>query len=254
MTWNVNNTDARQYLSCCKRAATDDNFFYIFKRDPWYRKILEHVSFEDGKKYLDSTNIDYIHKLEEIKQNDQIGSPFTFDYSKVGTISPTTLRYLKNTSDIINKFGTNLKSIVEIGGGYGGLCKVLSSFVEFENYLIVDLEEANLLSKKYLNHFDLPTQSYCSDEIVSIEENFDLLISNYAFSECEREVQFEYIEKFLKKSNRFYMLYNDLGPNNIHHEEFIGLLSDEYDIEFYFEHDDKTESKVIYGEKINGNI
>ena len=28
------------------------------------------------------------------------------------------VRYVKNTSDIINKFGTSFDSIVEIGGGY----------------------------------------------------------------------------------------------------------------------------------------
>ena len=62
----------------------------------------------------------------------------------------------------------------------GGLCKVLSSFVKFEQYLLLDLEECNLLSRKYLSHFNLPTLSHRSEEIDEIDENFDLLISNYA--------------------------------------------------------------------------
>ena len=52
-----------------------------------------------------------------------------FDYPDVGTMSPTTIRYIKNVSDIINAFGTGMKSIVEVGGGYGGLCKVMSSLL-----------------------------------------------------------------------------------------------------------------------------
>lgn len=251
MSWTVNNNDVSSYLNSCKKAVSDDNFFSVFKRDPGYRNILEHVSFEDGQKYLDSVDIDYLDKLDDIKENDKLGSPIIFEYPNVGFFSPTTLRYLKHTSDIVKKFGTDIKSIVEIGGGYGGLCKVLSSFIEFESYLIIDIEEPNLLSRKYLSHFNLPTFSHRSEEISSIEENFDLLISNYAFSECEREVQIDYIEKFLKRSNNFYMAYNDLGPSNIHHKEFIELLSNDYDIEFYSEHNIQTEPKVIFGKKIN---
>lgn len=249
MTWVLNEAPARAYLSSCKRAATDDNFFSVFKRDPGYRHVLEHVPFEEGQKYLDAIKIDYADRLDEIKENDSLGSPLVFEYPNVGVISPTTLRYIKNTSDIVTKFGTDIKSIVEIGGGYGGLCKVLSSFINFESYLIIDLEEPNLLSRKYLSHFNLPTLSHRSEEIYSIEENFDLLISNYAFSECEREVQMEYLEKFVKKSDRFYMMYNDFGPTNIHHKELIELLSNDYDIEFYADHGIETEPKVMYGER-----
>jgi len=248
-TWVLQDQPTNAYLYACKRAAVDDNFFSVFKRDGGYRHVLEHVPPEEGQKYLDAIKIDYEDKLEEIKENDKLGSPYTFEYPKVGVISPTTLRYIKNSSDIVNKFGTDIKSIVEIGGGYGGLCKVLSSFIKFESYLIIDLEEPNLLSRKYLSHFNLPTLSHRSEEISSIDENFDLLISNYAFSECERETQMEYLEKFVKKSNRFYMMYNDFGPTNIHHKELIDLLSDDYDIEFYADHGIETEPKVMFGER-----
>ena len=57
---------------------------------------------------------------------------------------------------------------------------MLSSFVDFEQYLLLDLEECNMLSRKYLSHFDLPTMSYQAEEIVELEDRFDLLISNYA--------------------------------------------------------------------------
>ena len=36
--------------------------------------------------------------------------------------------------------------------------------------------------------------SHRSEEIDEIDENFDLLISNYAFSECHKEVQQDYID------------------------------------------------------------
>tara|TARA_B100001029_G_scaffold135065_1_gene113944 strand:+ start:341 stop:1105 length:765 start_codon:yes stop_codon:yes gene_type:complete len=248
-TWTLQDEAATPYLNVCNYAANSDEFFKQFKSHPAYRHVLEHVSYEEGKEYLKEINIDYLDKLDEIKENDSLGSPATYEYPSVGEISPTTIRYIKNTSDIITKFGTSFNSIVEIGGGYGGLCKVLSSFIKFEQYLLLDLEECNLLSRKYLSHFDLPTLSYRSEEIDEIDENFDLLISNYAFSECHKEVQQDYIKRFIKKSNNFYIMHNNfhLELGTIPHEQFVEIMSDTHDVEWSNEHGIHDAPKIIYG-------
>ena len=248
-TWTLQDEAATPYLNVCNYAANSDEFFKQFKSHPAYRHVLEHVSFEEGQQYLKEIDIDYLDKLEEVKENDSLGSPVIYEYPSVGEISPTTIRYIKNTSDIINKFGTSFDSIVEIGGGYGGLCKVLSSFIKFEQYLLLDLEECNLLSRKYLSHFDLPTLSYRSEEIDEIDENFDLLISNYAFSECHKDVQLDYIERFVKKSNNFYMMHNNfhLELGTIPHEQFVEIMSDTHDVEWSNEHGIHDAPKIIYG-------
>ena len=124
MSWTLQDSAVVPYLSACRAAAQGSDFFKGFKSHPAYRHVLEHVSYEEGQQYLDEVEIDYKDKLDEIKENDALGTPVTCSYKGVGTISPTTVRYLKNTSDIVNKFGTSFDSIVEIGGGYGGLCKV----------------------------------------------------------------------------------------------------------------------------------
>ena len=248
-TWTLQDEAATPYLNVCNYAANSDEFFKQFKSHPAYRHVLEHVSFEEGQQYLKEIDIDYLDKLDEVKENDSLGSPVIYEYPSVGEISPTTIRYIKNTSDIINKFGTSFDSIVEIGGGYGGLCKVLSSFIKFEQYLLLDLEECNLLSRKYLSHFNLPTLSYRSEEIDEIDENFDLLISNYAFSECHKEVQQDYIERFIKKSNNFYIMHNNfhLELGTIPHEQFVEIMSDTHDVEWYNEHGIHDAPKIIYG-------
>ena len=248
-TWTLQDEAATPYLNVCNYAANSDEFFKQFKSHPAYRHVLEHVSFEEGQQYLKEIDIDYLDKLEEVKENDSLGSPVIYEYPSVGEISPTTIRYIKNTSDIINKFGTSFDSIVEIGGGYGGLCKVISSFIKFEQYLLLDLEECNLLSRKYLSHFNLPTLSYRSEEIDEIDENFDLLISNYAFSECHKEVQQDYIERFIKKSNNFYIMHNNfhLELGTIPHEQFVEIMSDTHDVEWYDEHGIHDAPKIIYG-------
>ena len=248
-TWTLQDEAATPYLNVCNYAANSDEFFKQFKSHPAYRHVLEHVSFEEGQQYLKEIDIDYLDKLEEVKENDSLGSPVIYEYPSVGEISPTTIRYIKNTSDIINKFGNSFDSIVEIGGGYGGLCKVLSSFIKFEQYLLLDLEECNLLSRKYLSHFNLPTLSYRSEEIDEIDENFDLLISNYAFSECHKEVQQDYIERFIKKSNNFYIMHNNfhLELGTIPHEQFVEIMSDTHNVEWYDEHGIHDAPKIIYG-------
>ena len=249
MSWTLQDSAVVPYLSACRAAAQGSDFFKGFKSHPAYRHVLEHVSYEEGQQYLDEVEIDYKDKLDEIKENDTLGTPVTCSYNGVGTISPTTVRYLKNTSDIVNKFGTSFDSIVEIGGGYGGLCKVMSSFVEFENYLLIDLEECNMLSRKYLSNFDLPTMSYQAEEIVDVEDNFDLLVSNYALSECNRETQMMYIERFVKKSDKFYLMHNNFHADNgnMSYEEFIDVMSDTHDIEYYGEHGVEENPKVMFG-------
>jgi putative sugar O-methyltransferase len=249
MSWTLQDSAVVPYLSACRAAAQGSDFFKGFKSHPAYRHVLEHVSYEEGQQYLDEVEIDYKDKLDEIKENDALGTPVTCSYKGVGTISPTTVRYLKNTSDIVNKFGTSFDSIVEIGGGYGGLCKVMSSFVEFENYLLIDLEECNMLSRKYLSNFDLPTMSYQAEEIVDVEDNFDLLVSNYALSECNRETQMMYVERFVKKSDKFYLMHNNFHADNgnMSYEEFIDVMSDTHDIEYYGEHGVEENPKVMFG-------
>ena len=249
MSWTLQDSAVVPYLQACRAASQGSYFFRGFKSHPAYRHVLEHVSYEEGKQYLDEIKIDYKDKLDEIKENDALGTPVTCTYDGVGTISPTTLRYLKNTSDIVNKFGTSFNSVVEIGGGYGGLCKVLSSFVDFEQYLLLDLEECNMLSRKYLSHFDLPTMSYQAEEIVELEDRFDLLISNYALSECNRETQMMYIERFVKNSDKFYLMHNNFHADNgnMSYEEFLDVMSDTHDIEYYGEHGVEENPKVMFG-------
>jgi hypothetical protein len=248
--WTLQDSASSPYTSICKLAAQNDEYFATFKSNPAYRHVLEHVSFEEGVQYLNEIKIEYLDKLEEIKENDLYGSPVRYDYNNIGEISPTTIRYIKNTSDIITKFGNNFNSIVEIGGGYGGLCKVMKSFVDFDSYLLIDLEECNLLSRKYVSKFNLPAHAYRSEE-VEVQEDFDIFISNYALSECTREIQLGYIEKFLKKSKKFYIMHNNFHAEDggMSHVDFIDIVSNDFEVECLSEHDNELGPKIIFGER-----
>jgi putative sugar O-methyltransferase len=258
MSWEISN-DISQYLQSCKYAAENESFFNSFKKDGRYRQILEHVSKEEAEQYINELTVpisDVLKYIDKIKENDLYGSPDIFEFGELGKISPTTIRYIKNTFDIIDYFDcNNIKNIVEIGGGYGGLCKTISSIIDFENYIIFDLEEVNLLVEKYISKFSNISDKVKTFTLQELDEidGIDLLISNYAFSELSLDIQDEYYEKVIKNSKYIYMIFNQISEKNMKFSDFIGrLTNDGFNVEYYCEHEEsKNCNKILYATCLN---
>ena len=201
------------YPAFCKIAAEEPLVFQSFKRQAVYRSILEHVSDPLGQEYLKIIEGRYpfiLNKIEECKENDFLGDPMTCFYGdRYGYLSPTTLRYMKVAGDIIHLFGSlEGKEIVEIGGGYGGQCKIISSLAKFGRYTIIDLPEACLLTRKYLRLLGVNDVTLFDNKHLPIKDSYDLVISNYAFSEVGKIQQIQYIEKIINRSKAGYMTCN----------------------------------------------
>jgi hypothetical protein len=205
-------SDSSNYRSTCKLAYENDDEFKNFKSNPHYNGILEHVSSEQGDLYLDYINInfpEFVSKIDRFKMNDIYGGSKLHNYPKIGDISPSTLRYIKVLSDLKSIFGDlNGKKIIEIGGGYGGQCFILNQIFGFKEYSIVDLDESLLLTGKYLKKLDVSHRCISIDEVRNLDEDFDLVISNYAYSEVSRDLQNLYWEKIIKKSKNGYLTLN----------------------------------------------
>ena len=76
------------------------------------------------------------------------------------------------------------------------------------------------------------------------------MISNYAFSELSRDLQDEYYEKVISKSDNFYMMYNHISKNNLQFDEFLDIFSNRFSMEHYCEFEEEsieTCNKVVYG-------
>lgn len=254
--WAVDDTMISEYLDACKEFVQNDDKFNTFKQDPRYTPVLEHVTLEQANVYisqLKSKELLTKKIISSIQQNDKYGSPTTYKTDILGQISPTTVRYVKNSLDILNYFGpdTQYQKILEIGGGYGGLCKVLSSLVKFDEYYLVDLPEVSELSKKYLNNFiGIKNKiSYITTETLVPVSDVDLVISNYAFSECDREYQNLYYDLMIKGSKRFYMVYNNF-TNNMNSDEFIAKVSSDFSIYVEQEIFPPHYNQIIYGTKL----
>jgi len=201
------------YLQIIEKATNNHKIFENFKNHPFYTAILEHVSYSQGMEYLDyiiKNDKNLFNKIDKFLENDQIGNPKKYYYKEIDKlISPTTLRYIKVGSDIGKIFSEKIDNIVEIGCGYGGQYLILDKLINIQIYLLIDLFEVTKFIEKYLECFVL-NSSYETKTInkISYDKSWDLVISNYAFSELPYETQLIYINKVLLKSKNGYMTMN----------------------------------------------
>jgi putative sugar O-methyltransferase len=210
---NRSASDAGPYITSVKKALNSYKAFTRFKRDPRYRAVLEHVSKNHGEEYLEiikSESPDLLDKFEKFKENDLIGGASVYKYETVGKISPSTLRYIKVASDLRNLFGEDIgDSVSEIGVGYGGQLLIADKVLKFKQYDLFDLQPVLNLASQYIESH-LINSSY---RIQTINQhrgdvNYDLVISNYAFSELPSKLQRIYIKKIISKSKRGYLTMN----------------------------------------------
>lgn len=220
-------SDDNAYPVVCYMASQNEHAFRNFRRNPIYNEILEHVSEKQGQEYLDVIKKNSRMKFtdadwENFRKNDLYGNPLVFPYRINGQtveLSPTTLRYAKVLQDIAVLFDAGrIRSVAEIGIGYAGQCRMLTGFFDkIETYSLFDLPEVLALAGKYLGKFGKGPQTGVrfvdgtGMDTTCINEGYDLVISNYAFSELIRSIQDAYLEKVILKSRAGYITWNSLS-------------------------------------------
>lgn len=205
MEWVTKNIS--NYIHICHKAYNSWFYFRIFKKNKYYRMILEHVSKKQGQLYLDNIDDSYNQYMHIFKKNDKIGFPKKYRY-KIGRFSPTTLRYIKVLSDLNHNcylYSPVLLNIIEIGGGYGGQCLIINQFTNFKSYKIFDLPIVNKLQRKYLNFHNVKNVKF--NHLIK-KNTCDLIISNYAWSEFDKELRDKYTENILRNAKHGYITIN----------------------------------------------
>lgn len=206
-------SDYNNYVNTIKKNLTLNENDWYFKQDSAYNSVLEHVSKEVGVRYYNeiksrfnnffTPNKDFL--IELCKENDRYGKTQKTVFEDFTICSPTNLRYILHSFlifEYIIKKGLNNLNIIEIGGGYGGLCfflNRLSSYfdIKINSYMIFDLLEASQLQSLYLKNLKINNFGVGQiDNFKDINKN-SFLISNYAFSEISIELQKEYTNKLL---------------------------------------------------------
>lgn len=218
------------YREICRKASVDPYYFQNFRSMGEYGCVLELPEGDAFAEYLSGTSEKLLAKLNVFRKLDMIGNPTMKNYPILGNFSGTTLRYIV-LADQMKKFFTlpdNAK-IAEIGAGFGGQCYILSQLQSFSNYYIYDLPEVELLIAKMMETLQTKNVRCMPLDAELPEKKIDLVISNYAFSECDRETQMDYFERVIKKAERGYVIYNQIsqesyGIGSLAPDEFIQLL------------------------------
>ena len=235
-------SELSEYPKFCEIAAKEDVIFQDFKRNPKYQYVLEHLDLNQGLDYLAVITRSYpfiLNKIEKFRENDRLGNPLTYYYGSLyGNLSPSTLRYMKVAGELVDLFGDlSNKKIIEIGGGYGGQCKIISDLTGFNSYTLIDLPECCLLAEKYLKTLNVNNTYFISsrnlptspDRCRPKEKLYDLVISNYAFSEITSDEQIEYIDKIINKSKSGYITCNFTSDffylTSLSLEEILSLIT-----------------------------
>jgi hypothetical protein len=207
-------SDNGAYPEFVKQAVLETRLFTQFKRHPIYRQILEHVNQEQGEQYLEIISgkwPELLKRIDEFKANDRIGNPIQHTYPGVGAISPTTLRYLKVCCDLREAFGSlDGMDVAEIGVGYGGQFFLSDRVWQLGSWTMFDLDPVLQLTSRFLECHLINSAYLCTtlNRFDGRNAKFDLVISNYAFSEIPKQLQMKYIGKVMSKARCGYLTMN----------------------------------------------
>jgi hypothetical protein len=210
VNWKLDKKNTADYLDLCQRAVEDDTVFANFRRVSPMNMIVENSPEKSGGEYLEVIDFKFgwlMPYMDKFKTSDTIGNPETFA-NCYGRISPTTLRYIKTLGDLQRFFGPlDGMRIAEIGGGYGGLCKIIHDVYKPKEYIIYDLPEVKALQSKFLNFFGFMNVNlfHRHDKVAPF---IDLLIAMYSWSELSHDLQKEYLANVIRKAKNCYIMLN----------------------------------------------
>lgn len=207
-------SDYPGYTELCRRAAADDACFAGIREDPTYSAVVTsklHYGGRDCFAMLQERGFDPGF-FAAIRDHDRLGGPTLASFGAAGMLAPQTMRYVKVLSDLELLFGAlDGASIVEIGGGFGGQCAVIAKRFKIARYTLVDLPEPLLLAQRYLDALGIANTAFAELNALSVNAQYDLVISCYGVSELSRTFLVRYLQRVLLRAKAGYLLWNNEG-------------------------------------------
>jgi putative sugar O-methyltransferase len=206
-------SDSTPYGAFVDKAHNSKRCFKRFRRNYSYRVILEHVGYKQGKAYLEKiteSTVKCYLQSPKLHHLNSIGSPRTYYFRRVGWMSPTILRYLFVNQHLVMLFGkSDITNIAEIGVGFGGQAAITIESINPKSFTLYDLPQVVRLGEKFLKEVGTDLSKIkCANIERLVSTEYDLVISNYAFSELPRDVQIDYVKSVLAPSKRGYLTMN----------------------------------------------
>ena len=209
----------------------------------------------------------------------EVGSPheqFTFDGRR---FSRSALGYLLGLAFLKGHLGEEkIRSVLEIGGGFGTLGEILVSADPSVRYIDLDIPPGSVVAQYYLSEvfgadkvttfrqtatersIDIerlsPLSALCNWQIENLNGEIDLFVNFISFQEMEPDVVANYLEHVTRLRPRWVLLRNMREGKQIRTENSFGVLepivSDDYP-RMLPEHELVATNVVPFGEiKIDG--
>ena len=227
----------------------------------------KNVGNRGGKyfNYIVENNVDLLkNNYNSIIETDKIGNPFLFNFnhnnfslvcsdSVVCGIFPLQklLEYMN-----VDKLDNNL-NIIEIGCGFGVQTKMFNDIYGFKSYTNVDLKSMLDVQKIFLDYFNINNVIYDDPEnmeTLAVKDEYDLLISDFAYTELSPEFKLFYFNKIIKKCKMGIILgridiTSEDDANNCINKKFYNLFKDTFKIVKYEKNSIYNKGGIIYFSK-----
>ena len=228
-------THTPSYRKICKKILRSHSKLSTFRQIPEVREKFDFVKQKDSLSYIEWLK-DFGRELNNNEENrlikqDTFGKPIVHSFKKY-VACPTTWRTVKIAQEIKNEFGDLAdQHLIDIGGGYGGLCRILALLEGFGSYTFVNYSECNQVIQRFLEPLNLSNVFYI--DLESYSENtfshYDLIISDQSFFELEDFQQNRILEHLIRKIANGYFIFSSSKNAKIDSKQssLIKILMDE---------------------------
>jgi hypothetical protein len=209
------------YTSFCEIATAYDEVFANFRRHYQHRMYAgiemfplsapdQIISFQQKiLDYIRACDPDILQSMKAFQEADGLGNPILLAGQQTSLV---VTRYIKVAMDLRRLFGSlDGFRIAEIGVGWGGQCKIISTLWKPASYSLIDLPEVIGLATKYLKGVDAGAVRGIGNATRGFPPGMgelDLVISNYALTELPLALQTAYYENLIRHSKRVYITDN----------------------------------------------
>lgn len=200
MKWEADKTISERYFDFVTNCVETKNTT-SFKQSSDYNNIVGMSNKQQFDVWDEFFKENKISDIEYYKRNDISRPSEMYLSNNFEEISPSTMRYLYTAYDISNTF-KNIKDVLEIGIGYGGLCYILSKMLNVNKYKLVDVDVVKQFADMYLNNLHNKTHMTEHDGVS------DLLISEFCFSEFDDEYMENFYQTYFTKTKNIYLVMN----------------------------------------------
>jgi len=248
----MNITELREKATNIKNNTTYGNDFWSQKR----QELLHEIQTNDINNFLRwpvmtetmyVANASYSAKeLESVKDTQYnlqvkaspVGNPIP------PTVNPEScsnlihnLYHLCTFEKFSNKSIQSFNTVIEFGGGYGCVSKIIKENNKNCNYYIFDFPEFNLIQQYYHEQHGIYDVKYISniDDLQSIK--YDLLIATWSLSESPLSLRNDFLNK-IDVSN-FLLAYQESFEGTNNNDFFLSMVNE-------FEENKWTNAKITF--------